>query len=379
MWTRQLDCECVVDQRSMIDAYSPNRDEEFKGCSQTNKLGFHTGVVSRPTDSVISEHFDRLKKTPDTTDMYDDSKFDLNRRTQFVRRTNLLTKGTTILEQQIELLPLRVFGYALQQRKWCALNILHLTDPPAMQESKRYTAFDNLVLDPKHKKTIQALISYQVGDACNATYTTSAEYNSPGSGRIEDFDLIRGKGRGLVILLHGAPGVGKTSTAESVAIQLQRPLLPITCGDLGQDPSDVERNLEKFFALGAKWRCVVLLDEADVFLARRVTGDLHRNSLVSVFLRQMEYYPGVLILTTNRVGEFDEAFVSRIHMKLHFPHLDERSTMEVWDMNLRRLKTSSHIEIKAKAIRKFAEEYWQRNQNFMDRQWNGRRKHIDEH
>jgi SpoVK/Ycf46/Vps4 family AAA+-type ATPase len=28
------------------------------------------------------------------------------------------------------------------------------------------------------------------------------------------FELVRGKGRGLIILLHGVPGVGKTSTAE---------------------------------------------------------------------------------------------------------------------------------------------------------------------
>lgn len=53
---------------------------------------------------------------------------------------------------------------------------------------------------------------------------------------------------------------------------------------------------------------VVILDEADVFLEERGLADLQRNALVSVFLRCLEYYDGILILTSNRIGTFDEAF-----------------------------------------------------------------------
>ena len=76
-------------------------------------------------------------------------------------------------------------------------------------------------------------------------------------------------------------GVGKTSTAECVATQLGRPLFPITCGDLGTDAEAVEDRLEEYFHLAQRWGCVLLLDEADVFLAKRTTGDLRRNALVS--------------------------------------------------------------------------------------------------
>lgn len=62
---------------------------------------------------------------------------------------------------------------------------------------------------------------------------------------------------------------------------------------------------------------VVLLDEADVFLEERDMKDLNRNALVSVFLRALEYYNGIVILTSNRVGTFDEAFKSRIQLALH--------------------------------------------------------------
>jgi len=84
-------------------------------------------------------------------------------------------------------------------------------------------------------------------------------------------------------------GVGKTSTAECVAAANGKPLLPITCGDLGLSPKDVEENLEFHFRLAQAWDCVLLLDEADVFLARRTVEDVSRNALVSVFLRILEY------------------------------------------------------------------------------------------
>lgn len=63
---------------------------------------------------------------------------------------------------------------------------------------------------------------------------------------------------------------------------------------------------------GKIWGCVVLLNEADAFLEQRRLTDLEWNALASVFLRVLEYYEGILILTSNRVGTFDEAFRSRI-------------------------------------------------------------------
>jgi len=58
---------------------------------------------------------------------------------------------------------------------------------------------------------------------------------------------------------------------------------------LGLSPKEVEENLEFHFQLAQAWDCVLLLDEADVFLARRTVEDISRNALVSVFLRILEY------------------------------------------------------------------------------------------
>jgi len=58
-------------------------------------------------------------------------------------------------------------------------------------------------------------------------------------------------------------------------------LFPITCGDLGVDANTVEERLEEYFRLTSQWRCVLLLGEADVFIARRSEHQLKQNALVS--------------------------------------------------------------------------------------------------
>jgi hypothetical protein len=66
-----------------------------------------------------------------------------------------------------------------------------------------------------------------------------------------------------------------------VAQLLGKPLFPITCGDLGTTAEQVEGNLYEIFGKAEKWDCVLLLDEADVFLASRGKNDLKRNAVVS--------------------------------------------------------------------------------------------------
>ncbi|KAK2040620.1 hypothetical protein LZ31DRAFT_603828 [Colletotrichum somersetense] len=187
-------------------------------------------------------------------------------------------------------------------------------------------------------------------------------------------DLIQGKGKGLILLLHGAPGVGKTTTAEGIAELFRKPLFQITCGDLGTTAKEVEVELEKNFALASRWGCILLLDEADVFLSARERMDFNRNGLVAVFLRVLEYYAGILFLTTNRIGDFDEAFASRIHMSLYYPELDEQKTLKVFRLNLdlieqRFQKQGRAIIIDPSSIEDFALHHFHEHRY---NRWNGR-------
>jgi SpoVK/Ycf46/Vps4 family AAA+-type ATPase len=187
-------------------------------------------------------------------------------------------------------------------------------------------AFDTLAVDADTKELIIALVSNKI----------AADRGT---------DLVYGKGTGLIVLLHGGPGTGKTLTAESVAEIAEKPLYRVTCGDIGTDPINIEKYLESVFYLGRIWDCVVLLDEADVFLEQRSLSDLSRNALVSVFLRVLEYYDGIMVLTSNRVGIFDEAFKSRIHLALHYDMLNKTQRKQIWENFARHLNSMKDSNI----------------------------------
>ena len=62
----------------------------------------------------------------------------------------------------------------------------------------------------------------------------------------------------LKILL-GPPGVGKTSTAEAVAIASKKPLFAINVADVGTEARMVEENLAKLFSLANNWQAILLM------------------------------------------------------------------------------------------------------------------------
>lgn len=90
-------------------------------------------------------------------------------------------------------------------------------------------------------------------------------------------------------------------TAEGISELLKCPLYMVSAGELGTDSRYLEGELQKILDICHAWGAILLLDEADVFLEKRNMHDIHRNALVSIFLRQLEYFQGILFLTTNRV------------------------------------------------------------------------------
>ena len=219
------------------------------------------------------------------------------------------------------LLPNTIDGFNMQTKRWEVLEVSRISDV-----SWNKDAFENLVIEPFAKNLIKALVMQQLE-------------------KEKGTDLIAGKGQGLIALLHGGPGTGKTFTAETVAEIAEKPLYRVTCGDLGAEPTKIEDYLESVLYLGKIWNCVVLLDEADVYLEERSMESLTRNALVSVFLRVLEYYEGILILTSNRVGTFDESFKSRIQLALHYDALKFQDRCTIWENFFRRLETFVEVGI----------------------------------
>ena len=273
-----------------------------------------------------------------------------------------IESDSKLIEEDYLVCPCWVYGYVLRSRKWVKLDVSLVEDI-----EKRGSGFDSLVLPDGHKETLLALVQ---------THSKVTKLENGLQVESRQMDLVRGKGKGLIILLHGEPGVGKSSTAESVAEFTHRPLFQVTCGDIGESADEVEQRLENHFQLAHKWGCVLLLDEADVFLEARSKTDLKRNAIVSVFLRVLEYYSGILFLTTNRVGAFDQAFRSRIHMSLFYPRIEEDATIKIWEMNIDRAREIwgdrlSIDESDREGILKFASKHY-RELAKSETTWNGR-------
>lgn len=50
----------------------------------------------------------------------------------------------------------------------------------------------------------------------------------------------------------------------------------------------------------------------------------------TAFLRRMEYFKGLLFLTTNRVGQIDDAFISRVHIAIGYKPLSGEDRKRIW-------------------------------------------------
>ncbi|KAJ5109329.1 hypothetical protein N7456_006004 [Penicillium angulare] len=203
-----------------------------------------------------------------------------------------------------------LLGYALKNKRWTTFQLDGVKD--IVWDDR---AFDSLVL-PHSEHNMKRLIL--------------ALTRSQSKGGVSFDDVITGKGRGMIFLLRGPPGVGKTLTAESVAEVMRVPLYVLSAADLGITASQLEDKMKRTLELIPRWGAVLLLDEADVFMEARDSTDLERNELVAIFLRLLEYYEGILFLTTNRAENIDPAFESRIHVSIRFPDLNHASRRQIW-------------------------------------------------
>ncbi|KAJ7766171.1 hypothetical protein B0H16DRAFT_1523250 [Mycena metata] len=231
-------------------------------------------------------------------------------------QANAAPETAEVSPDDLLLTPTVVYGFSLSDKIWLEFDVTKVA--PVQWNAD---AFANLVLPADRKTLLRSLVE--------------AHHEEAG---FDDF--VKGKGAGLVVNLFGPPGVGKTFSAEATSEHVQRPLYVIGGGDLGTRATELDAALERVFDVATAWKAIVLIDEADVFLERRSLHDLERNAMVAVFLRHVEYYRGILFLTTNRVQAFDEAFLSRIHVALHFGELAEASRAQVW----RAFVARAHLE-----------------------------------
>lgn len=142
-------------------------------------------------------------------------------------------------------------------------------------------------------------------------------------------DIVEGKSGGTIILCQGAPGLGKTLTAEVYSEVVGKPLYRVHSGQLGITAESVEANLSTILQRAARWDAIMLLDEADVYIRCR-DNDLQHNAIVAEFLRTLEYFDGLLFMTTNRDDDVDDAILSRCIATIKYDVPPRDAAIRLW-------------------------------------------------
>ncbi|KAL0942280.1 AAA family ATPase [Colletotrichum truncatum] len=222
--------------------------------------------------------------------------------------------------------PSAMVAFLLRKKSWSWVHIEYL-----MPIEWKEDPFISLQLQPDQKKLIKSLV----------------EGFNKGPWKLEDDpyrDVIEGKGKGLIFLLQGPPGVGKTLTAESVAESTQRPLYHVSTGELSSEPSSLEKQLKDIFRLGSRWGAVVLFDNLGEFLLESTILS-PRNAALPVLCHLIEYYEGMLFITTNadEISYKNPLFSHiNVHLRYYDPDLSQRTN--IWRQHLERVRGSTHCD-----------------------------------
>jgi hypothetical protein len=143
------------------------------------------------------------------------------------------------------------------------------------------------------------------------------------------------RGRGLVALMTGSPGTGKTMAAQVIAAELGLDLFRI---DLASSVSkyigETAKNLRKVFVRAAEMNAVLLFDEADALFSKRTevrdAHDRYANTDTNYLLQLLEEFDGIALLATNKKHNMDAAFVRRIRYLMEFPRPGTEERRRIW-------------------------------------------------
>ena len=182
-------------------------------------------------------------------------------------------------------------------------------------------AWEDLILPDASKNLLRS--------ACDQLRYRRQVYGSWGFGRKLAY------GAGLSLLFSGPPGTGKTMAAQIVAGELGLELYKVDLSAVvSKYVGETEKNLNDIFREASHSQSVLFFDEADVLFGKRTevkdAHDKYNNMEAAYLLQKIEEYPGVSVLATNFLQNFDEAFKRRLRFIIEFPFPDARYRLLLW-------------------------------------------------
>ena len=202
--------------------------------------------------------------------------------------------------------------------------------------------WDDIELKEPVRRTLQLVmkrvnLKYQVGERCGLNKKLAY-------------------GKGVTVLFYGKPGTGKTMCAQVLAKELGMELYRVDISQLvSKYIGETEKNLAKVFDEAKKGNIILFFDEADSIFSQRTeingTNDKHANAEVSFLLQKMEEYPGIAILATNLIKNFDPAVMRRLTYSINFELPDKETVLKLWQTIL-----PEHVKIDPKIDLEFFAE-----------------------
>lgn len=165
--------------------------------------------------------------------------------------------------------------------------------------------------------------------------------------------------RAIILNFYGKAGTGKSMTAEAVAQALGKKVYRINYSELeSKYVGETPKNIRKAFECATRDDAVLIFDEADSFLGKRLTSvtqsaDYGVNITRSVLLMELEKFAGVVVFTTNLISNYDEAFKRRILLSVYFDMPDKAAREAIWKLHLG-AKMPLYSEVSEKSL---AERY----------------------
>lgn len=157
--------------------------------------------------------------------------------------------------------------------------------------------------------------------------------------------------KGVLIMLYGGPGTGKTESVYQIAKECQRPIIKVEVSELhGMYWGESEKAYKEVFntyksyceIYNSSVKPILLFNEADGVFSSRLRNversmDKSNNILLNILLEELEAFDGIFMATTNLVNNFDPAFERRFLYKIELRKPDVKSKVEIWNSRLTQL------------------------------------------
>ena len=181
-------------------------------------------------------------------------------------------------------------------------------------------ALDRLVLQPSVVADIEAALRLiEIREQLEAVW------------KLHEIQPQRGR---CIVNFYGPPGTGKTRAALGIARRLGKPLYQVDYSAIvSKYLGDTAKHIALAFRQAAEADAVLFFDEADSLLSRRVAiGESCSTSINqnrNCLMQELDRFGGVVVMTTNLFGNYDEAILRRIarHIEFALPNVEMRERL----------------------------------------------------